>query len=415
MSALIRPFSVLGSTPGMSIVRGEGSHVFDADGRRYLNAVSGLWNVSLGLGESDIIDAMGRQLRSIAYTGLFDGSHDPAERLAERLVRLTDGAMSYAYLSTTGTSAVDVAIRTARIHQRACGHPERSVVLGFDLGYHGCSIFGMSVGGSVRADLETWEDASHGFELIASPDREDMSLDALDTRLSAGDVAAIIVEPVLGSGGIVVPSPSYFPRLGEICAAHGVLVIADEVATGGGRCGAMFASALVGLKPDIVTLSKGLNSGYFPTSATLFSEAVIAPMRSRNIVFQYGSTQDGNPVGCAATLATLTALEDRNIFARVIEAGQRLRHGLDALIGKGAISEVRGLGLMLGVVLRKDGGHGEVFDEVASAEARRLCRDEGLLVYHFVGGLSLFPPLTIDDDDIDEIVDTLGHVSRTLG
>lgn len=415
MSALIRPFSVANSDPGMTLVSGHGQHVVDTNGRRYLNAISGLWNVSLGLGSDEIIDAMVRQMHEMAYSGLFDGSHVLAERLAERLVGMTDGLMAHAYLSTTGTSAVDVAIRMARVHQGVCSHPERSVVLGFDLAYHGCSTMAMSVGGSVRADLMAWEDPLPGFEVIPSPDRGEASLAALERRLAEGDVAAVIVEPVLGSAGVIVPEVTYFPRLIALCKAHGALVIADEVATGGGRCGSMLASPLVRLRPDILTLSKGLNSGYYPTSATLFSEAVIAPMRSRGVALQYGSTQDGNPVGCAATLATLKVLEDRDIFAAVATKGERLREALSSFEGKGAIADVRGLGLMTGIVLRHDGGQGEAFDDVASAKVRMMCRDEGLLVYHFNGGISLFPPLTIGDDDIDEIAEIVGHVVQMAG
>lgn len=412
MSNLWRPFSVPGAAGPLRIARGSGSAVNAADGREYLDAVGGLWNVSLGLGNEVLIERMHEQLKRLSFSSLFHSTNTPAEQLCDRLLTLAGSAMRYVYLSTTGSSAVEVALRVARLHHAARGRPERQRILSFDIGYHGCSGLGVNASGILAGALAPYEPVPALFQTIPSPLDEAASLAALSGLLAAESdrIACLIMEPVIGSGGIVVPSRDYCAALTRLCRQYEVLLVADEVATGGGRCGAMLASSLLGLEPDIVTLSKGINSGYFPLGATLFSGATVEPIRTRGIAFQYGSTQDGNPVGCIAALATLDLVAQHGLCERACVLGARIQAALRADPATPVVREVRGLGLMIGIELAHLDAGRTRFTDAEAARVRHLCQDAGLLVYHFDGGLSLFPALTMSDDDADTMVEILGEV-----
>lgn len=409
---LLRPFAIPGQPPGLTLSRGEGHSVFDQQGRCYLDAAAGLWNVTLGLGSGSIFERARRQMEELAYAPLFDQSHLVGERLAARLVELSEGAMRHAYLSTTGSSAVEMALRTARLHFRARNKPEKRLILSFDLGYHGCSAMTLSASGIVHDEMEGLEDPLPDFAILPAPDDEQGSLDAFRSLLARdGDrVCCLVMEPILGSGGIVVPSRDYCQAVSALCREHDVLLIADEVATGGGRCGAFYASAAVGLEPHIIALSKGLSSGYFPIGATLFAREVIDPLAAARIQILYGSTQDGNPIGCAAALAAIDCVIDQELCARATALGTGIRSRLAPLTGSGVVRSVRGMGLMIGLELAHLRDGRPLFTEQESVEVRRLCREEGLLVYHFRSGISLFPALTFTEDDVDDMVEILTDV-----
>lgn len=403
--------------PGMNsathYTRGSGISVSDNQGRDYLDAVSGLWNVSLGLGNKDVIDKMYRQMHELTYSSLFHGNHAPAERLSSALVGLTAGAMKYAYLSTTGSSAVDIAIRVSRIYQRAKNKFSKKRILSFDTAYHGCSSIGIGVSGIVHKDVAESEEMLPNFATIPSPDDEESSLAALESELGRGDVAAFIMEPILGSAGVIVPTKKFCETVSRLCAQHDTLLIADEVATGGGRCGAMFASTSLGLVPDIITLSKGINSGYFPLGATLFGSHIVDSINKAGMTFQGGSTQDGNPVGCVAALATLEFIEEHGLVQRAAQLGEYFKDRLSNLPCP-VIKQVRGLGLMIGIGLAHLGSERQKYSASEAAQVRQLCSDAGLLVYHFEGGISLFPALTTSDDDAEMMIDILHEVFMTL-
>jgi adenosylmethionine-8-amino-7-oxononanoate aminotransferase len=412
---LLRPYSIPGSRTEVNLVRGTGCTVFDGSGRRYLDAAGGLWNVALGLDNRHVLDRIAAQGAKLGYATLFDQSHALSEKLAERLVGLSGGAMDYAYLSTTGSSAVDVALRLCRLHFRARGLPGKKRILSFDRGYHGCSSMGLSASGIVHEEMGDWEECLPGFQTLPSPADEAASLAAIRALFERerDSLCCLVMEPVLGSGGIIVPSHDYCRALSQLCHEADVLLVADEVATGGGRCGQVFASFMLGLEPDVIALAKGLTAGYFPLGATLFGASVVEPIRAANVQLLYGSTQDGNPAGCAAALATLELVESQGLCARATELGARIRDGL-APLTDGVVREIRGLGLMIGIDLVHGGSDRRAFTEQEAAEVRRLCRDQGLLVYHFHSGVSLFPALTMTDDEADELIDILGDVLGAL-
>jgi adenosylmethionine-8-amino-7-oxononanoate aminotransferase len=415
VATLLRPYAVPGRAPALRVARGEASTVFDESGRRYLDAAGGLWNVTVGLGHSALIETMRVQAEKLAYAGLFDGGHAISELLAERLVELSGGRMRHAYLSTTGSAAVEVALRVARIHFRATGRPLKRRVISFDRGYHGCSWMNLSASGIMDAEMAGWEERLPDFTTITGPACEEQSLAEIRAlRPEADSIACMLIEPILGSGGIIVPSQAYCRELTSLCRDMDILLIADEVATAGGRCGAMFASDLVGLTPDIIALSKGLTSGYFPVGATLFAASVIEPFERANAPLLFGSTQDGNPIGCAAALAILDITASDGLCERAAELGRRVHDALAPLAGAGVLNEVRGLGLMIGIELAHCREGRPLFTEAEAAEVRRMCLDEGLLVYHFDSGISLYPALTISDEEVDDMIDTIITVLAVL-
>ena len=415
MSHLWRPFSPPHASAPMLLTRGQGSEVADATGRRYIDAAGGLWNVALGQGHARLIEQMQRQLQTLSFGSLFHATNAPAEQLCDRLVALAGGSMQTVVLSTTGSSAVDVALRVARLHHWARGHADKLGIVSFDKGYHGSSLLGLNAGRQLVPELAP-HDRLPGFFQVPAPVNEDESLAALHQLLTqrGHELACLILEPVVGSGGILVPSPAYGEAVTNLCRQHDVLLVADEVATGAGRCGAFLASPLLHLKPDIVALSKGLNSGYFPLACTLFSRDVVAPIADQGLALPYGCTQDGNPVGCVTALATLEQLETQNLYERASTLGQHLQQQLRERTSSAVVRQVRGLGLMIGIELMHDDGRNTPFSAAESEHAKNLCQDEGLLTYHFDRGLSLFPALTLDDDEAHTLLDILVDVINQL-
>lgn len=414
--ALLHPYLSPGGAPALMADRGDGCTIVDTAGREYIDAAAGLWNVALGLGHRKILAAMQEQAERLAYCGLFDSRHGPAEQLASRLVELSDHRMRCAYLSTTGTSAVEVALRVARTYQRACRRPNKTRIVSLSEAYHGCSWMNLSASGSMHAEMAEWEQPLSDFICISSPPDEARSLDELQHLIAAGQksIAAFILEPILGTGGVVIPSRDYFAQVQLICRKADILLIADEVATGCGRAGAMFASYELGLEPDIIALAKGLAAGYFPVGATLFSAQVVEALRAANAPVLFGSTQDGNPIGCAVVLAVLDLIEREGLVERARTLGGRVRASMQPLVGETVLAEVRGSGLMIGLQLAHLDAERTPFAEAEALEVRRQCAEAGLLVYHFRSGVSLYPPLTISEDEVDDMIDILTSVIRLL-
>jgi len=412
VATLMRPYAAPGREPPLVFNKGRGVTMTDSIGRELIDAAGGLWNVSVGLGNATVIDAMLRQAGEMAYGSLFDCSHGAAQRLTERLVAATGRRMTSVYLSTTGSSAVEAALRVARLHYRVRGMPEKRGVISFDRGYHGGSLMNLSASGIVHAEMTGIEDILPEFYQIPSPPYEFESLSSLDALLTSKEhrICCLVAEPVLGSAGVVIPSQTFWQDVRRLCDRHSVLLIADEVATGAGRCGAMLASPLVGLDPDVVALAKGLTAGYFPLGATLFADRVVAPIAEAGVPLMFGSTQDGNPIGCAAALAILDMLEDGGVICGVQRRSLLLRDALLPLEEYTVLHEVRILGLMAGLELRHLDAERTLFTETEAAEVRRQCAEAGLLVYHFDGGISLFPALTSTIDEIEDVVQILSGV-----
>ncbi|KQQ32685.1 hypothetical protein ASF61_14185 [Duganella sp. Leaf126] len=410
MAKLWRPFSAPGAPASLRLRASAGLVVTDDRNIEYLDCASGLWNMALGGAHDAVTGAIARTLSQLGYATLFDTSHDYAEQLAEALLDRCAMPGGAVYLSTTGSSAVETALRLACLYQERSGRAGKRAIVSFDDSYHGGSWLAALAGGLLQAELAPSEQLAPSlFRRIPGPRDEAASLAALAALLAADGaaLAAMIVEPVLGSAGVIVPSAAYWAAVQQLCRQHDVVLIADEVATGAGRCGTFLASQALGLQPDIVTLSKGLNAGYLPLGATVLGAPLAAVFRGAVPAVAMGSTQDGNPLGCSAALATQQFIDQHDVLAGVLRKGQVIR---TALAGRAypCVAEVRGLGLMIGIALRHAGG--QPFTAAESQQVRAELKENGLLVYHFDGGISLFPALTISEHEIDDMLDLLDTV-----
>lgn len=410
MDKLWRPFSAPGAPVSLRLRASAGLVVTDDRNIEYLDCASGLWNMALGGAHQAVTGAIARTLSQLGYATLFDGSHGYAEQLAQVLLdkcALPGGAV---YLSTTGSSAVETALRLASVYQERAGRPGKRAVVSFDDSYHGGSWLAALAGGLLQPELATSEQLAPGlFRRIPGPRDEAASLAALAALLAVDGAAvgALIVEPVLGSAGVIVPSQAYWEQVQQLCRQHDIVLVADEVATGAGRCGTFLASQALGLRPDIVTLSKGLNAGYLPLGATVLAAPLAAVFRGAVPAVAMGSTQDGNPLGCSAALATQQFIDQHDVLAGVLRKGRAMRAAL-ADRDYSCVAEVRGLGLMIGIELRHLDG--QRFTLAEAQQVRAELKENGLLVYHFDGGISLFPALTISDHEIDDMLDLMDTV-----
>ncbi len=402
------------------LVRGEGSRVWDREGKEYIDASGGLWSTQCGQGRTEIIDAVAEQMRRLSYGTLFAGrSNEPAMELARTLVELAPAPLSRVYLTGSGSESVELAIKLSRLYFWLQGQPERHRVLFLDQSYHG-SFFG-SMGVTALFDRkERFAPLLPGLDAVPAPHPAHvppgMSFDEyalqcaaeLERRIESGTVAAFLMEPVLGSAGVVVLPAVYLARVQQICRQHGVLLVLDEVATGFGRTGRWFAAEHQGLRPDLMLLSKGINSGYLPLGAVLFSAEIARVLLDNQSGIGHGSSHNGNPACCAAALAAIGVIRREGLVARAAETGQYFRERLQELHQYPHVAAVRGLGLMLGLELAEgEGSHRRPVSPARLGGIYLAARNRGVLTYPFPSGLSFFPALTISRDEIDVIMDVL--------
>jgi adenosylmethionine-8-amino-7-oxononanoate aminotransferase len=383
-----------------TVARAQGVRVWDDHGRRYLDAMSGLWNVACGYGEPRIADAVRDQLLRLSYGTLFRRGSEPAAELAERLLDIAPAPYHRVFYSCSGGAAVDTAMKLARRWQRLAGRRGRHLVVGLAGSYHGTMYGGMTVSGQ---DLDQDEYGADTAGVRHVPVNDVAALERLFAA-DGGRIAAVAVEPVLGNGCIVAEH-AYLDRLGQLCAASDVVTVVDEVATGFGRTGRMFASEGFPFAPDLLLLSKAVTSGYLPLAATLVSERVATAFDRAAVVFSHGETQSGSAPACAAALATLALFEDDDLVRRAAAAGKLLAAELDELAGHRLVTGHAGVGLMRAVSVRRgDGGLPDAGD-VTRLVAR--VRREGALVQPGPDGVELFPPLVITSEEIAELVGCL--------
>lgn len=370
----------------VDFVRGEGAWLHAADGRRYLDALAGIAVCGLGHAHAGVADAVADQARQLIHTSNLYGI--PLQRELGR--RLTEAAgMTNIFFCNSGTEANEAAIKIARRHAHARG-VAAPVILAFEGAFHGRTMGALSATGSARAHAG-FDPLLPGFEHVPYGDMR-----AVKKRLSRGDVVAVMVEPIQGENGVVVPRTGFLAALRALTARHDVLLMVDEVQTGMGRTGRMFAFQHEGITPDVLTLAKALANGV-PIGACLAHNAAANLLGPG----QHGSTFGGNPLACRAGLAVLDALAAQDVLANAAQMGTRLREGLSARLANCPIvQEVRGRGLMVGVAIDRP--------------CARLAADaleRGLLINVAAGQvIRLLPPLVVDAQQVDEIVDTVSAV-----
>ncbi len=418
--AQLYPFTdpiVSETQPPKAMVTGEGCWVVDRKGHRYLDAVSGLWCVSLGFSNERLIRAAERQFRTLPYYHSFMGrTAEVTERLAEALASLLPDSMNRVFFGCSGSDAVETAAKLVRFYWNARGAPEKKKIIAREKAYHGslnasAALTGMGYchdgfdlpGPDVlRVGRPSFfHDAEPGESERDFAKRRAEELETTILAVGPETVGAFIGEPVVGSGGVIPPPDGYWQEVQEVLARHEVLLIADEIITGFGRTGAWFASEKYGLKPDLLTMAKQLSSAYFPISAVGISDRVAAtidPHAHELGTLGHGLTYGGHPVGCAVALETLAIYQEMDLPKGVGRLAQRLNTGLERIRQHAAVADVRYSGFMAGVELHADLAAPEV-----SAQAER----RGLLIRVIDNTLAISPPYVISEEEIDLILEVL--------
>jgi putrescine aminotransferase len=442
LAHLIHPLtdhSQLAQTGPLVIVRGEGCELITEDGRRLIDGSAGLWTVNLGHGRADLIDAASQQMATLPYAATFGGvSTPPTIELAERVTGLAPDGLSGVFFVSGGSEANETAIKLARRHWIRNGMASKSIVIAHDRGYHGLAGVTTTVTRLDPYHADFGAEAPDVIEVSAPytyrcdagvpcdpetcPVCTGVQLEAGIEGLGADRVAAVIVEPVFGSGGVIVPPPGYLRRLREICDRQGVLLIVDEVITGFGRTGSWFAVEHDGIVPDLITFAKGITSGYIPLGGVLVSDELWDELRDASKdpgYLMHGFTYSGHPVACAVALANIEAIEREGILARVRESSQVLAGLIEPLRGLPEVGEVRQAGLMVGVELVADRATRKRFPtELGRGRAAaNEARDRGLLTRGLLDDiLCLAPPFTISEAEMARAVEILAEsIEATAG
>ena len=410
------------------ITDGHGCMLRAADGSEFIDGLSGLWNVAIGHGRGELADAASQQMRKLAFASAYaGGTNEPAVRLAERIVKLAYANSASVYFTTAGAESNESAFKFARYFWKVKGKPSKVKIISRVHGYHGVTMAAMSATG-MAAYHKMFGPLEPNFLRVAAPypyrwgGNQDPGIGAAEAVeqaiLAAGadTIAAVIAEPVMGAGGVIVPPATYFPKLREICDRHDVLLIADEVITGFGRTGSWFALGRWKVEPDLVSFAKAVTSGYLPLGGVLVSKRVHAALESApaDQKFMHAATYSGHPVCCAVALANLDIIEGEGLVERAGTMGARLLDGLESLRDLELVGDVRGLGLMCGVEL--------VSDRATKAPAlgiggkiARAALAQGLLLRIRAGGadpaigdtICLAPPLMTPTAVIDRIPEIL--------
>jgi adenosylmethionine-8-amino-7-oxononanoate aminotransferase len=416
-----------------TIVRGEGAYVWDAEGRRYLDGLAGLFVVNAGHGRTEMANAAAKQAAELAFFPLWSYAHPTAIELAERIAALTPGDLNRVFFTTGGAEAVEAAWKLARAYYKRVGSPTKYKVVSRHIAYHGTSMGALSITGlpGIKSDFEPLVPGAikvPNTNFYRAPEHRDSLGDfgrwAADEigraieREGPDTVAAVFLEPVQNSGGCFPPPPGYFARVREICDAYDVLLVSDEVICSWGRLGEYFGAQRYGYQPDIITTAKGITSGYSPLGAMIASERLIEPFLTELGMFAHGVTFGGHPVSCAVALANLDVFAREGLVAHVQSHADAFRSTLERLNDLPIVGDVRGDGYFYGIELVKDKTTRETFDDDESERLLRGYLSQAL----FAAGLycraddrgdpvvQLAPPLICEQSHFDEMEQILRAV-----
>jgi beta-alanine--pyruvate transaminase len=410
------------------LARASGMHYWTADGRQILDAVAGLWCVNAGHGRREITEAVAASLETLDYAPPFQMGHPAVFELANAVTKITPPGLDHVFFTNSGSEAVDSALKIALAYHRARGEATRTRLIGRERGYHGVGFGGISVGG-ISPNRKVWSSSlipgvdhlphthdlarnafsrgepAHGANLADE-------LERLVTLHDASTIAAVIVEPIAGSTGVLVPPKGYLKRLREICDKHGILLIFDEVITGFGRTGSPFAAQEFGVTPDILTGAKGITNGTVPMGAVFVKTSVYEAFMQGpdGIELFHGYTYSGHPTACAAALATLKIYENEGLLTRAKSLHSYWEDAAHSLKGLPYVIDIRNYGLMLGLELESIPGK----VGARAYEAFTKTFERGMLTRQTGDILACSPPLIIERSHIDQIFSMLAEVLRSL-
>ena len=418
---------------GTRIITGaDGCYIYDSEGGKVLDGMAGLWCVNIGYGRHELADVAAKQMRELPYYNSFFGTaHPPVIKLAAQLKKLAPDHISHVFFTGSGSESNDTNVRMVRHYWQAKGQPSKRIIISRDNAYHGSTMASMSLGGmkgmhdqgGIIDGIEHIMQPHWYHEALAGETEEQLGLraaQALETKIiecGAENVGAFIGEPVQGAGAVIVPPASYWPEIQRICKKYDILLIADEVITGFGRTGNWFACETLGIEADLMTIAKGLSSGYMPIGGVLISDRV-AKVVIESGEFAHGYTYSGHPVAAAVASANVSIIENEGMIALVRdETGPYLQQRLAELRDHPLVGQIRGIGLMAAIELVKDKeSHANYPKEVGIGG---ICRDYALangLVMRAVGdSMIMCPPLIISKLEIDELIEkTRKSLDQTL-
>jgi len=400
-SAFLHPFAKPSRESFIRIVRGEGALVWDSNGNELVDGMASLWYCAVGHGRDEIADAISAQARVIAGYSCFDPfTNDPAEQLATDLHGIAPMDDSRIFLCSSGSEAVDTAMKLARIAHVQAGQPQRKLIISRTRGYHGVNYGGTSAQG-IAPNRENF--GPFVADVVQVPADDVEGLASLMAQHS-DTIAAVLTEPVQGAAGIYPPEEGYLQSLRKLCDQHGAYLIFDEVITGYGRLGSWFAAHHFGVRPDLVTFAKGVTSGYQPLGGVFVGPGPRAALeRDPDFFLRHGFTYSGHPVACVAALTNLAIIRREGLVERATHVGAQLSGGLRSLASDGVIDHTRGEGAMWAAGLRPDQNAMAIRDEMLRRGV--ICRAIN------TDTLTFCPPLVVTDDQVGRIVDTLAAVA----
>ena len=424
----LHPFSdmkKLNANGSRVIQRAEGVHVFDSNGKQYLDAFAGLWCVNVGYGRQSIADAAYRQMQELPYYNLFFGTTTtPAALLAEKITSHAGPTINHVFFTGSGSEANDTWFRMARVYWATLGHPEKKIVISRKNGYHGSTVAGASLGGMkhmheqgdlpipgiVHIDQPYWyveggdlSPADYGVKIAAQ-------LEEKIIELGPDKVAAFVAEPVQGAGGVIIPPETYWPEISRICKAYNILLVCDEVICGFGRLGQWFGHQHYGVEPDLAPIAKGLSSGYLPIGGVLVSDRVADVLINETGDFNHGFTYSGHPVCAAAALENLRILEEEQLVERVRDdIGPYFAEGWKSLEDHEVVGQAESIGLMGGLQIAADKTIRRRYEQpdAIGSYVRDHCVANGLILRATGDRMLASPPLIISRAEVDEVIDKL--------
>ena len=409
------------------LARAEGMHYWTEDGRKVLDGVAGLWCVNAGHGRKEITEAVSKQLAAMEYAPPFQMGHPPGFELASRLVKLTPGDLDHVFFTNSGSEAVDTALKIAIAYHRLRGEASRQRLIGREKGYHGVGFGGTSVGGMVNNrkffgtllpgvdHLRHTHDLEHNAFSRGVPEWGAHLADDLERLVALHDastIAAVIVEPVAGSAGVLLPPKGYLQRLRSICDKHGILLIFDEVITGFGRLGAPFGAQYFDVLPDMITSAKALTNGAIPMGAVFVRKHIYdAFMKGPENAIElfHGYTYSAHPTACAAGLAVQDIYEREGLLTRAAKMAKTFEDAVHSLRGQPNVIDVRNVGLVAGIELAPRPG-------APAARAYEIfvkAFEKGILIRTTGDTIALSPPLIVEPSHIDQLVTTLAELIKT--
>ena len=423
---LMQPWPVaarMGGKTGPLIASGDGVYIVGSDGRRLIDGPAGMWCVNAGHRNAALIEAMAAQATALTYNSPWYTMNEPSVLLAARLAAHAPGDLKHAFFTTGGSTAVETALRFMQFYNNVRGRPQKKKIVSRDRSYHGSTYLAASLNGQPRNG--SWMDFASDLTLkLQAPDPFrrpkgqtvaefcDVLIEEFRTTIAAhgaDTIGALVADPVMASGGVVVPPDGYLTRMRALCTEHDILYISDEVVTAFGRTGQVFASkATFGIEPDMITFAKGVTSGYFPFGGVMISARLMQDLRGSNhpeAMFAHGLTYSSHPIGCAVALKNLDLLEG-GLLDHAQAMGPIFQSRLKTLEDLPLVGEVRGVGLMAGVecVADRDSLNPLRLDTEVGKRIDRHCHELGLLVRPIIHMCVMSPPLVITEAQIEELV-----------